>query len=245
MLPSETNNYQFPPVDLASPEGLLAVGGDLRAERLLEAYRHGVFPWYNEGQPILWWSPDPRAVLFLDDLKISRSLRKTLRRGLFSVTMDTHFQEVAEACSAPRSNVGAPEIEPGTWIHPEMIDAYCQLHKMGYAHSIEVWREKELIGGLYGLSLGGAFFGESMFSRESDASKIALVYLVRQLQRWNFDFVDAQIGSDHLTSLGTAEVRRDKFIKKLNLSLEKNNRIGLWAIEPQLTIIESGRPPEK
>ena len=235
LLPAETNNYQFPPVDLASPEGLLAVGGDLRVERLLEAYRHGVFPWYNEGQPILWWSPDPRAILFFDDLKISRSLRKTLRQGLFSITLDTQFRQVAEACSAPRTNTDTP----GTWIHPEMINAYCQLHHMGHAHSVEVWQDDELVGGLYGLSLGGAFFGESMFSHATDASKVALVYLVRQLQRWQFDFIDAQVSSEHLTSLGTKEVRRDKFIRLLDQSLETPSRIGLWAFTPELSILDS------
>lgn len=235
LLPAETSTYQFPPVDLASPEGLLAVGGDLRAERLLEAYRHGVFPWYNEGQPILWWSPDPRAILFLDDLKISRSLRKTLRRGRFSVTMDTQFRKVAEACSAPRAKTDIP----GTWIHPEMIDAYNQLHHMGYAHSVEVWQEHNLVGGLYGLSLGGAFFGESMFSRSTDASKVALVYLVRQLQHWQFDFVDAQISSEHLTSLGAKEVRRNQFITLLNQSLETPSRNGQWTFEPELPIFNS------
>lgn len=241
LLPAETNNYQFPPVDLASPEGLLAVGGDLRAERLLEAYRHGVFPWYNEGQPILWWSPDPRAVLFLDDLKISRSLRKTLRRGVFNLTLDTRFRQVAEACSAPRANTDTP----GTWIHPEMIDAYCQLHDMGYAHSVEVWQDDELVGGLYGLSLGGAFFGESMFNRATDASKVALVYLVRQLQSWQFDFVDAQISSAHLNSLGAKEVRRNKFITLLKQSLEAPSRIGRWAFEAKLCILDTDKEESK
>ena len=241
LLPAETSNYQFPPVDLASPEGLLAVGGDLHAERLLEAYRHGVFPWYNEGQPILWWSPDPRAVLFLDDLKISRSLRKTLRRGRFSVTMDTHFRQVAEACSAPRANADTP----GTWIHPEMINAYCQLHRMGYAHSVEAWQDDELVGGLYGLSLGGAFFGESMFSRATDASKVALVYLVRQLQHWQFDFIDAQISSGHLSSLGAKELRRNRFITLLKRSLETPSRVGQWAFEPDLPIFTSHKVANK
>jgi leucyl/phenylalanyl-tRNA--protein transferase len=231
LLPTETSSYQFPPVDLASPEGLLAVGGDLRAERLLEAYRHGVFPWYNEGQPILWWSPDPRAVLFLDDLKISRSLRKTLRRGFFSVTLDTQFRRVAEACSAPRARTDKPDTPPGTWIHPEMINAYYELHILGYAHSVEVWKDDDLVGGLYGVSLGGAFFGESMFSRATDASKVALVYLVKQLQQWQFDFIDAQISSEHLSSLGAIELRRSQFITLLNQSLEKPTRAGQWSFE--------------
>lgn len=234
LLPTETSTYQFPPVDLASPEGLLAVGGDLRAERLLEAYRHGVFPWYNKGQPILWWSPDPRAVLSLDDLKISRSLRKTLRRGLFSITLDTRFRRVAEACSAPRAKTGQSDTPPGTWIHPEMISAYNELHHLGYAHSVEVWKNNELVGGLYGVSLGGAFFGESMFSHVTDASKVALVHLVRQLQHWQFDFIDAQISSEHLSSLGAMEMRRSQFITLLNQSLEKPTRVGQWCFETGL-----------
>ncbi|MFV1996879.1 MAG: leucyl/phenylalanyl-tRNA--protein transferase [Acidiferrobacterales bacterium] len=237
LLPAETSNYQFPPVELASPEGLLAVGGDLQAKRLLEAYRHGVFPWYNEGQPILWWSPDPRAVLSLDNLKISRSLRKTLRRGAFSITLDAQFRRVAEACSAPRANTsGNP---PGTWIHPEMINAYNELHHLGYAHSVEVWKEDELVGGLYGVSLGGAFFGESMFSRAADASKVALVHLVRQLQRWQFDFIDAQISSGHLSSLGAVDLRRSQFTTLLNRSLEKTSRVGPWSLEKGLSITDA------
>ncbi len=241
LLPGETDNYQFPPVDLASPEGLLAVGGDLRAERLLEAYRHGVFPWYNQGQPILWWSPDPRAVLFPHKLKVSRSLRKTLNNGRFRVTMDTRFRQVVEACSAPRAKADTP----GTWIHPEMTDAYCELHRLGYAHSVESWRDDELTGGLYGLSLGGAFFGESMFSRTSGASKIALVYLVRQLQRWQFDFIDAQISSDHMSSLGTTDIRRERFISLLNKSVEKESRIGPWQFDPDLLLQSIKNQPDK
>lgn len=241
LLPAETDNYQFPPVDLASPEGLLAVGGDLRAERLLEAYRHGVFPWYNEGQPILWWSPDPRAVLFPDKLKLSRSLRKTLHGGRFKVTLDTQFRQVVEACSAPRANADTP----GTWIHPEMVEAYCELHRMGYAHSVESWVDKQLVGGLYGLSLGGAFFGESMFSRTSDASKVAFVCLVRQLQHWQFDFIDAQIKSDHLSSLGAIDIRRNRFISLLNKSIEKETRTGPWHIDADLLLPLTKNQPDK
>ncbi|KPK50002.1 MAG: leucyl/phenylalanyl-tRNA--protein transferase [Thiotrichales bacterium SG8_50] len=224
VLPTDSTNYQFPPVDLASPEGLLAVGGDLRSERLLAAYRAGVFPWYNQGQPILWWSPDPRAILFLDNLKISRSLAKTLRKEKFQVTLDTCFRDVVQACSGER-----PQQEtPGTWIHPEMIEAYCDLHQKGYAHSVECWDNETLVGGLYGVSLGGGFFGESMFSYVSDASKVALVYLVRQLKRWDFDFVDAQISSDHMSRMGAEEVRRSEFIATLNRSLNKPTRQGRW-----------------
>lgn len=245
LLPTGTDKYQFPPVDLASPEGLLAMGGDLRAERLLEAYRHGVFPWYNEGQPILWWSPDPRSVLFLDKLKVSRSLRKSLRNGQFTVTLDTQFRQVVEACSAPRTNADTPGTPSGTWIHPEMTEAYCELYRMGYAHSVESWVDKQLVGGLYGLSLGGAFFGESMFSRSSDASKVALVCLVRQLQRWKFDFIDVQISSDHMSSLGTTDMRRDQFISLLNKSLEKDSRVGPWQFDSDLLLQFENNQPDK
>ena len=179
VLPSDSPDFQFPPVDLASPEGLLAIGGDLRAERLLAAYRAGVFPWYNSGQPILWWSPDPRAILFLDKLRISRSLAKTLRRKKYRVTLDTRFREVIHACSGERAN----QQTPGTWIHPEMIEAYRRLHALGHAHSVEVWYESELVGGLYGVLLDGVFFAESMFHRRTDASKIALACLVADFYR--------------------------------------------------------------
>jgi leucyl/phenylalanyl-tRNA--protein transferase len=232
VLPSESIDFQFPPVDLASPEGLLAIGGDLRTERLLSAYQAGVFPWYNTGQPILWWSPDPRAILFLDKLKVSRSLAKTLRKEKFRVTLDTGFRDVIEACSGERAN----QETPGTWIHPEMIEAYCELHRKGYAHSVEVWLDNALVGGLYGVSLGGAFFGESMFSRASDASKVALVYLVRQLQRWNFDFVDAQVSSEHLTRLGAEDIRRSRFMTMLHESLRKPTRQTAWHLDPDLQV---------
>lgn len=233
VLPTDSNNMQFPPVDLASPEGLLAIGGDLRSERLLAAYRHGVFPWYNEDQPILWWSPDPRAVLFLDKLKISRSLKKTLRSHKFQVTMDTRFRQVIEACSGPRRQ----QETPGTWIHPEMIDAYCRLHEKGYAHSVEAWLENRLVGGLYGISIGGGFFGESMFSHVSDASKVTLVYLVRQLRRWDFDFVDAQVSSSHLASLGAEDIRRSLFMDLLQSALTKRTRRGRWQLDGGLDVI--------
>jgi leucyl/phenylalanyl-tRNA---protein transferase len=172
----------FPPVDQATPEGLLAVGGDLRPERLIEAYRHGIFPWSNEDQPILWWSPDPRAVLFPSRLHVPRSLEKTLRRGTFTFTLDTCFRDVMIGCAGPR--VQYPE--GGTWITPAMIEAYTELHQLGYAHSIETWQDGRLVGGLYGVALGAAFFAESMFMRVPDASKAALVRLVRQLQAWDF-----------------------------------------------------------
>lgn len=214
----------FPPVESATPEGLLAVGGDLSSERLLAAYRHGIFPWYNPGQPILWWSPDPRAVLYPEKLKISRSLRKTLKGNQLRVTFDSCFREVMLACAAPR------EQHPGggTWISDDMVEAYTQLHEMGYAHSIETWQESRLVGGLYGVALGGVFFGESMFARETDASKVALVALVSKLREWGFVLIDCQIPSAHLTSLGAEEISRSTFLTELGRALKLSGQPGRW-----------------
>jgi len=221
------SDLRFPPVDLSSPEGLLAMGGDLRAERLLEAYRHGIFPWYSEGQPILWWSPDPRAVLLPDKLKVSRSLRKSLRRGEFEVVLDTCFTEVVRRCAAPRPQFP----QGGTWITPEMLHAYVHLHELGYAHSVESRRDGELVGGLYGVALGGVFFGESMFSHATDASKVALVHLVRQLQAWGFRLIDCQLPSPHLASLGAEEIRRHRFLDRLAEALRLPQRQTRWQFD--------------
>ena len=230
VLRPDSPDLRFPPVELASPEGLLAVGGDLRAERLLEAYRHGIFPWYNPGQPILWWSPDPRAVLFPEKLHVSRSLRKTLRRKKFDVTLDTAFREVIRKCAQPRPGRAGG----GTWITPEMIEAYEVLHARGYAHSVEARREGRLVGGLYGVALGNAFFGESMFSNETDASKVAFVHLVKQLERWHYALIDCQISSAHLFSLGAEEIRRRDFMARLEQALEHAGRPGHWRFDPDL-----------
>lgn len=202
----------FPPVReaLAEPNGLLAFGGDLRPARLLAAYRLGIFPWYNE-PPILWWSPDPRAVIFPADLHVSRSLRKTLRRANFEVTMDQAFGHVIGGCADRKS----------TWISREMRRAYSQMHELGYAHSVEVWRDDSLIGGLYGVALGQVFFGESMFSRATDASKIALVHLCGQLQQWNFRVIDCQVGNDHTRSLGAISIDRERFTRLLSEYIDK------------------------
>jgi len=216
----------FPPPEYAEPNGLLAVGGDLSCERLLEAYRRGIFPWYSDDQPILWWSPDPRAILELSELRISRSLRKTLKKNLFNVTFDRAFDRVIDACGkVPR------ESQRGTWITDEMQSAYVRLHRQGYAHSVETWYGEDLAGGLYGVSLGRAFFGESMFHFETDASKVALAALVQQLHRWQFQFVDAQMTTEHLTSLGAKEVRRKVFLKRLKEALNHPTRRGLWQID--------------
>ena len=211
MIPWLKPGGDFPPVDqaLRRPNGLLAAGGDLSPERLLRAYRLGIFPWYSAGEPILWWSPDPRMVLFPEELRISRSLAKTLRRGGFEVRADTAFEEVIRACGAPRPG------QRGTWITPEMTSAYTRLHHLGVAHSVETWREGSLIGGLYGVAIGRFFFGESMFSRATDASKIALVHLVWQLQQWEFGPIDCQMNTPLLASFGAREVPRAEFTRRV------------------------------
>jgi len=230
----------FPPVESATPEGLLAVGGDLSSDRLLAAYRHGIFPWYSPEQPILWWSPDPRAVLYPEQLRISRSLRKTLKRGQLRVTFDTSFQDVMLACAAPRAqNPGG-----GSWITNDMVEAYTRLHVLGFAHSIEAWHENRLVGGLYGMALGGVFFGESMFSRETDASKVALVALLKKLREWNFVLVDCQIPSAHLTSLGAEEIPRSRFLAELERALALPGQPGHWQSEIAMqNLIDTGSHP--
>jgi len=216
----------FPPPDYADPSGLLAVGGDLSSERLLEAYRLGIFPWYSDDQPILWWSPDPRLTLDLKDFKISRSLGKTLRKGLFNVTFDCAFEEVIRACaSVPR------EAQNGTWITQEMQEAYINLHGLGYAHSVESWLGAKLAGGLYGVSLGKAFFGESMFHLKSDASKVALATLVAKLKSWDFHFIDSQMTTDHMLNLGAKELSRRVFLKRLRSALRHPTKRGRWRLE--------------
>lgn len=198
----------FPPVDraLRDPDGLLAVGGDLRRDRLLGAYRKGIFPWFNAGQPVLWWSPDPRAVLFPAELHLSRSLRRSLRRGNFNWSVDTDFEGVIRACANT-----VRDGQAGTWITAEMFAAYCDLHAAGYAHSVEVHRGGRLVGGIYGVALGRVFFGESMFAHETDASKAALVVLVREMIARGFVMLDCQVASPHLASLGSREIPRDAF----------------------------------
>lgn len=201
----------FPDVDRAlhEPDGLLAIGGDLSPERLLYAYRHGIFPWYGPDQPILWWSPDPRLVLYPDDLHISRSLRKTLRKRRFSISMDTDFEAVIGACAEPRPG------QAGTWITRDMRDAYIELHRLGHAHSVECRLQDQLVGGLYGVALGRVFFGESMFTRVADASKTAFVALSRQLQRHDFAMIDCQVYTEHLESLGARSISRRDFTRQI------------------------------
>jgi leucyl/phenylalanyl-tRNA---protein transferase len=213
----------FPPPEYADPSGLLAVGGDLSAERLLEAYRVGIFPWYSEDQPILWWSPDPRFVLELDDFRISKSLRRTLRKRIFTVTFDHAFEEVIRACATvPR------EGQAGTWITSEMLAAYIRLHGLGFAHSVESWFQGKLAGGIYGVSLGKVFFGESMFHHKTDASKVALAALVQKLKSWDFELIDAQMATDHMISLGAKEIPRRMFLKRLRLALRHPTKRWKW-----------------
>ena len=227
MIPWLDPESPFPPLEtaLARPNGLLAVGGDLSPSRLIDAYRRGIFPWFNEGEPILWWSPDPRMVLFPQELKISRSLRKTLKRGNYEIRADSAFKQVMEACAAPRGD------QAGTWIHAEMIAAYERLHEMGMAHSMETWIEGELVGGLYGVGQGKMFFGESMFFRVSDASKIAFVHLVTQLQRWGFEMIDCQMKTEHLASLGAREISRKEFRQKLKELVHYPERGKKWCLD--------------
>lgn len=203
----------FPPVELAltEPDGLLAIGGDLSVQRLVAAYRRGIFPWYGDEQPILWWSPDPRAVLFPEQLKISRSLRKSIRNKGFEVRFDSAFEQVLAGCAAPRPNSNG-----GTWITDEMREAYIRLYHQGIAHSIECWQGNQLVGGLYGLAIGKIFFGESMFSRVTDASKVAFVFLVRYLQTRSFPLIDCQVASEHLMTLGARNIPRTQFIRYLD-----------------------------
>jgi leucyl/phenylalanyl-tRNA---protein transferase len=216
----------FPPVHLAMEEGLLAVGGDLSPERLLLAYKKGIFPWFADDDPILWWSPDPRLVLFLDELRISRSLARTLRQEKFQVTMDTNFHGVIKACAEIRG-----KNRDGTWITKEMMAAYIQLHEIGYAHAVEIWYDRQLVGGLYGVSLGRCFFGESMFSMMSDASKVALVHLRDYLRTKDFHFIDCQMPTAHLQRLGARKISRKRFQRLLVQALEYPTITGRWSLD--------------
>lgn len=202
----------FPPVEnaLDDPDGLLAVGGCLSPNRIINAYRHGIFPWFSPDQPILWWSPNPRLILVPGNLKLSRSLKKKIRKGVFSVTHDTAFEAVVEACSGPRQD------QTETWITEEMKKAYNKLHHMGYAHSIEAWHHDQMVGGLYGISIGRVFFGESMFHWRTDASKVAFAYLVDVLVKWHYQLIDCQVHTNHLISLGAEEISRNQFTSLLN-----------------------------
>jgi len=221
--PLSEYSYSFPNPRFASDEGLLAYGGDLSTPRLLTAYRNGIFPWYNEGDPILWWSPDPRLVLYPGDFYVRKSFRKVLRNKGFEVRFDRSFEEVITCCATtPRKG------QKGSWIVPEMREAFIRLHHEGYAHSVEVYLEGRLVGGLYGLALGKAFFGESMFSHVKDASKVAFKALNDVLAKRGYDFIDCQLPTDHMKGLGAKEISRDRFLYELDAALQKPSDLGYW-----------------
>lgn len=206
-----TKTLYFPAVETASPEGILALGGDLSPERLLLAYQNGIFPWFEAGEPILWWSPNPRMVLFLNELKVSKSMRNILNRALFKVTFNQDFRAVISNCQHVKRDG-----QNGTWITNEMIEAYCKMHELGVAKSVEVWKDDKLVGGLYGIDLGHVFCGESMFSLVSNASKVAFISLVNQLKQDNYKLLDCQVYNEHLESLGCREIPREQFVRVLN-----------------------------
>jgi leucyl/phenylalanyl-tRNA--protein transferase len=228
-LDPERPDQAFPPVirALHQPNGLLALGGDLSPVRLLNAYRRGIFPWYSAGEPILWWSPDPRCVFRPDSIHVSQSLLKAMKRNNYLVTLDRAFEAVIKACAEPRAQ------QYGTWLSPEMITAYIRLHHEGWAHSVETWHDGRLIGGIYGVALGRAFFGESMFSRANNGSKLALVWLARQLSAWKFCLLDGQVGTPHLYTLGAIDLPRDIFIQELAGALTHPDRRGTWRFDIQ------------
>jgi len=219
-----SDNLIFPPPALAREDGLLAVGGDLSVPRLLLAYQHGIFPWYSPGEPILWWSPNPRLVLFPEEFHLAKRLARTIRQQIFRVTFDTDFKRVIRACAETRRKEGE-----GTWLNEDMIEAYCKLHGLGYAHSVECWQGEELVGGLYGISLGAVFFGESMFSLAPDSSKVALAGLVDRLKGWDFELIDCQVGTGHLQRLGAREISGEEFSHRLAQAVARPSHQGRWS----------------
>lgn len=220
----EAGNQIFPSIESADKEGLVAAGGELSVEMLVMAYCLGIFPWYSKGDPILWWSPDPRMIFQLQKTKISKSLRKKIENKAFSVTYDTEFDLVIQNCARIKR-----QGQRGTWITKDMIVAYKELHRTGYAHSVEAWDETELVGGLYGLSIGNAFFGESMFHTKTDASKVAFYHLSERLREWGFDFIDGQVPNPHLATLGAVIISRNEFLSKLNEAIRGKTLLGSWA----------------
>ncbi len=220
----EKNELRFPPVDLANKDGILAYGGDLSTQRVLLAYHKGIFPWYSEETPILWWCPDPRFVLFPDELHVAKSLRRLINQQHFEVTFDRNFPEVLKNCqNIPRAD------QDGTWITDELFETYLEIHEMGYAHSVEVWLNGELVGGLFGVSIGGVYFGESMFAKVSNASKVGFVTLAKEMQKRGIQLIDCQVWTAHLESFGARHIKRSKFIHNLDILLETDSLKGSWS----------------
>lgn len=230
MVPWLNAGDPFPAVEraLRDPNGLLAAGGDLSSRRLVEAYSHGIFPWFDDDDPILWWSPDPRMVLHVEELRVSRSMRRVMRSGEFQVSADEAFEDVMHGCALPRAH------QDGTWITTRMVEAYTGLARSGIAHSVEVWADGTLAGGLYGVALGRMFFGESMFSRRTNASKVALIVLVRQLRRWGFELIDCQMATNHLASLGAREIPRSVFLDAVGRLSQEPAVPGPWRLDADL-----------
>ncbi len=228
-----TNNYEFPHPSRADKQGLLAIGGDLSPKRLLKAYSQGIFPWFEPGNPILWWSPNPRLILYPDQFKLSKSLKNSLKKP-FKFTIDTAFHQVITACASVCGREGR------TWISKEMIDSYTQLHHLGYAHSFEIWEDGLLVGGLYGLSLGKAFFGESMFHTVTDASKIALYYLCKTMESWEYELIDCQLPTAHLQKLGAKIIGRNEFLHLLSKTLQHPNKLDVWHSPESITFTGRG-----
>lgn len=226
ILPIPTRPLWFPHPSNADPNGLLGVGGDLSPERLELAYRSGIFPWYSDPQPILWWSPDPRMVLYADELRVPRSLAKRIRQERFEIKLDTAFAEVVEQCAVVRR-----QGQDSTWITEEMFDGYVALHERGLAHSVEAWQDDELVGGLYGVAVGRLFAGESMFALRPDASKVAFVHLARQLERWRFPLIDCQVHTRHLARFGAREVDRTEYLDQIGGLVDDPDRLGPWRFD--------------
>ncbi|AGA34569.1 Leucyl/phenylalanyl-tRNA--protein transferase [Thioalkalivibrio nitratireducens DSM 14787] len=226
----------FPPADRAwqEPNGLLAAGGDLSLPRLLRAYRGGIFPWYEAGQPILWWSPNPRTVLEPAALRLSRSLRKSIRNGGFEISFDRDFEAVVRACGGPRAGA------TGTWITVEMRHAYLRLHRAGHAHSLEVWQDGTLVGGLYGIAMGRLFCGESMFSHVRDASKVALAWLCRHMVSWEWPLIDSQTPTPHMLAMGAREIPRDRFLERIRTLVDQDPGPDSWQLDPQIHPLDDG-----
>ena len=220
-----SNDIYFPPPELAREDGLLAVGGDLSVTRLLTAYQMGIFPWYSEGDPILWWAPTPRLILLPNEFKLSKRLKRELNKGSFQFSMDHSFREVITQCALTRTTRNE-----STWINHDMIEAFCHLHESGYAHSLECWQDGELTGGLYGVSIGRVFFGESMFSKKSNSSKAALAMLCQVLEDWDFDFIDCQMRTEHLISLGAKEIPGPVFFQWVQSGVLKKDKKGNWTL---------------